>query len=117
MVYSNAGYTLLACAIEGATKQPYDSALAHLVLEPAGMRPTRGDNVYEVVPERARYYVVRTAANTEQWKGLWTAAHLASTRLDQPANADPVDPTWAIGAGNYLGTPADLGAVWVSRLG
>jgi CubicO group peptidase (beta-lactamase class C family) len=108
VVYSNAGYTLLACAIEGATRQPYDSALAHLVLEPAGMRATRSDNVYEVVPERARYYVVRTGANTEQWKGLWTAAHLASTPLDRPANADPVDPSWAIGAGNYLGTPADL---------
>ncbi|MGH7514286.1 MAG: serine hydrolase domain-containing protein, partial [Gemmatimonadales bacterium] len=108
MVYSNAGYTLLACAIEGATGRPYDSTLAALVLRPAGMQATRNDNVFEVVPDRARYYVVRTAANTEQWRGLWTEAHLSATPLGQPANADPVDPSWAIGAGSYLGTPGDL---------
>jgi CubicO group peptidase (beta-lactamase class C family) len=106
--YSNAGYTLLACAIEGATGRSYDSALADLVLRPAGMRATRADNVFEVIRGRARYYFVRTASNTEQWRGLWTAAHLSATRLDQPANADPVDPSWAIGAGSYLGTPSDL---------
>jgi CubicO group peptidase (beta-lactamase class C family) len=108
VVYSNAGYTLLACVIEGATGQPYDSALARLVLRPADMRSTRPDNVFEVIGARTRYYVVRTQANTEQWSGLWTPGHLSATRLDQPANADPVDPSWAIGAGNYLGTAADL---------
>ncbi len=108
VVYSNAGYSLLACAIEGATGEAYDSVVARLVLRPAGMAATRDDNVFEPIRGRARYYVVRTAANTEQWKGLWTDAHLHATRLDQPANADPVDPSWAIGAGSYLGTPSDL---------
>lgn len=108
VVYSNAGYTLLACVIEGATGQSYDSALARLVLRPAGMHSTRANNVFEIIDTRARYYVVRTAANTEQWRGLWTTGHLASTRVDQPANADPVDPSWSIGAGNYLGIPTDL---------
>ena len=108
VAYSNAGYTLLACAIEGAAGEPYDSALARLVLRPAGMAATRPDNGYEVIPGRARYYMVRTAKNTEGWRGLWSAAHLSSTFLDRPANADPVDPSWAIGAGSYLGTPADL---------
>jgi CubicO group peptidase (beta-lactamase class C family) len=106
--YSNAGYTLLACAIEGITGLTYDSALATLVLRPAGMTSTRADNVFEVIPSKTRYYIVRTAANTEQWQGLWTVTHLSATRLDQPANADPVDPSWAIGAGSYLGTPVDL---------
>ncbi|MFL5472477.1 MAG: serine hydrolase domain-containing protein [Gemmatimonadales bacterium] len=108
VAYSNAGYTLLACAIEGATAEPYDSALRHLVLQPAGLRATRPDNVFEVIRGRSRYYILRTDTNTEQWRGLWTDAHLTSTRLDEPANADPVDPSWAIGAGNYLGTPSDL---------
>jgi hypothetical protein len=72
------------------------------------MRSSYPDNVFAVIPDRARYYIVRTAANTEQWRGLWTEAHLADTPLDRPANADPVDPSWAIGAGNYLGTPTDL---------
>ena len=54
VLYSNAGYTLLACAIEGVTGQPYDSALASLVLRPSGMTATRDDNVYEVMPGHAR---------------------------------------------------------------
>lgn len=108
VVYANAGYTLLACVIEGATGQPYDSALANLVLRPASMRSTRPDNVFEVVDGRSRSYIVRTKDNTEQWLGLWTPAHLSATRLDQPANADPVDPSAVIGAGNYLGTPTDM---------
>jgi serine beta-lactamase-like protein LACTB, mitochondrial len=108
VVYSNAGYTLLACAIEGATGESYDSVVAALVLRPSGMAATRDENVFEVIPGRSRYYVVRTAANTEQWRGLWTEAHLHATRLDHPANADPVDPSWAIGGGSYLGTAGDL---------
>ena len=108
VVYSNAGYTALACVVEGAAGSRYDEALAALVLRPAAMTATRDDNVYEVIPGRARYYVMRTAANTEQWRGLWTDAHLSSTPLDRAAVADPVDPSWAIGAGSYLGTPADL---------
>ena len=108
VLYSNAGYTLLACVIEGATGVSYDSALAALVLRPAGSATLRDDNVYRVIPGRVRYYMVRTAANTEQWRGLWTDAHLAATRLGEPSVADPVDPSWARGAGSYLGTPTDL---------
>jgi serine beta-lactamase-like protein LACTB len=117
VLYSNAGYTLLACAVEGATGQPYDSALARLILRPAGMVETGPDNVYDVVAGRSRYYVVRTAANTEQWRGLWTEAHLAATPLDRPASADPVDPSWAAGAGSYLGTPSDLVRFGLAILG
>jgi len=106
--YSNAGYTLLACALEGATGRPYDSVLSALVLGPAGMSATREDDPYAVIPGRARYYVVRTAENTEQWRGLWSEVHLALTPVGRPANADPVDPSWAIGAGSYLGPPSDL---------
>lgn len=108
VTYSNAGYTLLACAIEGAIGRPYDSVLAALVLGPAGMPATREDDAYGVIPGRARYYVVRTAENTEQWRGLWNEVHLARTPVGRPANADPVDPSWAIGAGSYLGPPSDL---------
>ncbi len=108
VVYSNAGYTLLACAIEGASGESYDAALTNLVLSPAGMHATRPDNVFEVIPSKTRYYMVRTEANTRQWEGLWTPAHLSATRIDEPSNADPVDPSWALGAGNYLGTPTDL---------
>jgi CubicO group peptidase (beta-lactamase class C family) len=108
VAYSNAGYTLLACAIEGAAGVTYDDYLREHIFERADMTNTRRDNVFEVIPGRARAYMVRTAANTEQWKGLWQDSHLSSTRIDEPFNADPTDPSWSPGAGGYLTTPVDL---------
>lgn len=114
--YSNAGYNLLACAIEGASGRAFDAYLHEAVLDPAGLRRTVPDDVYRIIPHRARSYIVRTADNTKQWAGLWTAAHLASTRLDEPANADPIDPSWAPGAGGYRSSPADLARYAIAYL-
>lgn len=107
-VYSNAGYTLLACAIEGVTGTTYDAYMREHIFVPARMTHTRLDNVFEVIPGRARPYMVRTEDNTEQWRGLWQPRHLASATVGVPFNADPVDPSWAPGAGGYLTTPVDL---------
>jgi serine beta-lactamase-like protein LACTB len=107
-VYSNEGFTLLACAIEGASGRTYADFVRDAVLTPSGMESTTVDDVYAIVPDRARSYIVRTAENTRMWEGLWTPSHLAATQLDTPANADAVDPSWGWGAGNYLTTPTDL---------
>lgn len=106
--YSNAGYTLLACAIEGASGVSYDDYLQKHIFDKAGMTHTKRDNPLEVIPGRARPYMVRTVENTEKWKGLWQPRHLSDTRVGVPFNADPVDPTWSPGAGGYLTTPVDL---------
>lgn len=108
VVYSNEGYVLLACAVEGASGEPYDRYVERAILRPAGMTSTFAEDVYRVMPHLARSYLVRTEENTKQWEGLWTPAHLASTRVGEPAVADPVDPSWAPGAGNYRSTPADM---------
>jgi CubicO group peptidase (beta-lactamase class C family) len=106
--YSNAGYTLLACAIEGASGVSYDGYMRDHVFDPAGMTDTRRDNSFAVIPERARAYMLRTEQNTEEWMGLWQPRHLSDTEIGVPFNADPVDPSWAPGAGGYLTTPVDL---------
>lgn len=108
VVYSNAGYTLLACAIEGASGVSYDAYMRDHVFGPAGMTQTRRDNPLEVIPGRAHAYMMRTEENTNAWRGLWQPRHLSDTRVGVPFNADPVDPTWAPGAGGYLTTPLDL---------
>jgi serine beta-lactamase-like protein LACTB len=107
-VYSNGGYTLLACAVEGASGVPYDDYLHDHVLTPAGMTKTRPDNPFEIIAGRARGYMMRTEENTERWKGLWQPRHLQSTELGVLFNADLVDPSWSPGAGGYLTTPIDL---------
>jgi serine beta-lactamase-like protein LACTB len=107
-MYSNQGYALLACAIEGASGESYDAYLARAILELAGMPNTQEENVYRVTPHVSRSYLVRTAVNTKQWQGLWTVAQLASTAIDVPAVADPIDPSWEPGAGNFRSTPSDM---------
>ncbi len=107
-VYSNAGYTLLACAVEGASGVPFHTYLQDRVIKPANMNHTRVDNSYEVAAGRAGAYMIRTEANTSAWIGLWQQKHLRSTQVGVPFNADPVDPSWAPGAGGYLTTPLDL---------
>jgi CubicO group peptidase (beta-lactamase class C family) len=108
VIYSNAGYTLLACALEGASGMLFDEFLARRVLGPARMNQTKVDNPFAVIPGRAKAYMLRTTANTEQWRGLWQPRHLTSTQPGTVFNADPVDPTWSPGAGGYLSTPTDL---------
>jgi CubicO group peptidase (beta-lactamase class C family) len=108
VVYSNEGYALLACAIEGASGKSYHDYLRESVLTPAGMASTVEDAFYTLVPDRSRSYIVRTPDNTKLWEGLWTPAHLAATKLNEPAMADPLDESWEPGAGNYLTTPTDL---------
>ena len=107
-IYSNAGYVLLACAVEGASGTTFDRYLQAHVLGPAGMTATTLGSIYRIVPHRAGAYMVRTEANTRAWQGLWTAAHLAETEIDVPFRADPLDESFATGASNYLTTPSDL---------
>jgi CubicO group peptidase (beta-lactamase class C family) len=54
--YSTYGYTVVGCVIEGASHQNYFDYLRQHVLEPAGMAHTAVDDVFEIVPHRARGY-------------------------------------------------------------
>jgi CubicO group peptidase (beta-lactamase class C family) len=61
--YSTPGYTLLGCAIESASGVSYIDYLRENVFKPAGMTRTFVDDVYAVIPNRARGY--RKAQNGE----------------------------------------------------
>ena len=54
--YSTPGYTLLGCAIEAASGMSYIDYLRENVFKPAGMTNTFVDDVYSIVPNRARGY-------------------------------------------------------------
>jgi CubicO group peptidase (beta-lactamase class C family) len=54
--YSTPGYTLLGCAIEGASGVSYVDYLRENIFKPAGMTRTFVDDVYAVIPNRARGY-------------------------------------------------------------
>lgn len=55
--YSNAGYVLLAAAIENSTGKSYEQALAELVFEPAGMKNSGLWPVTAIIPNRATGYL------------------------------------------------------------
>lgn len=54
--YSTYGYVLLGAAVEGASGMKFAEYLRQNVFQPAGMDRIRPDNVYEIIPNRARGY-------------------------------------------------------------
>lgn len=54
--YTTYGYSLLGAAVEGASGLQFMDYLRENILGPAGMRTLRADDVYEIVPNRARGY-------------------------------------------------------------
>src|SRR5262252_9427172 len=54
--YSTYGYTVVGCAIEGASGEKYYDYVREHVLAPAGMTHTFVDDLYAIVPHRARGY-------------------------------------------------------------
>jgi CubicO group peptidase (beta-lactamase class C family) len=54
--YSTYGYTVVGCVIEGASGEKFEDYVAAHVLKPAGMTHTVIDDLFEIVPHRARGY-------------------------------------------------------------
>ena len=54
--YSTQGYTLAACAMEGASGEKYAESVRRSVLVPAAMLQTRPDDRMAIVPFRTRFY-------------------------------------------------------------
>src|SRR5215831_3124757 len=54
--YSTQGYTVVGCAIEGASGKSYADYIRESVLVPAGMLQTRPDDRFAIIPSRTRFY-------------------------------------------------------------
>jgi CubicO group peptidase (beta-lactamase class C family) len=54
--YTSLGFTLLGAVLEGAGGAPFLEQLRTSVFQPAGMESARDDNVFAIVPHRARGY-------------------------------------------------------------
>jgi CubicO group peptidase (beta-lactamase class C family) len=57
--YNNSGYFLLGLVIEKAAGQSYEQFLSERIFQPLQMTATRGNNVDELIPNRAAGYVIR----------------------------------------------------------
>jgi serine beta-lactamase-like protein LACTB len=65
MQYTSYGYILLGCVIEGASGTSYDRYMHQAIFEPAQMPATRLDDVFAIIPHRARGYRVSASGELQ----------------------------------------------------
>lgn len=93
--YSTYGYSVLGCAIEGASGQSYVDYVSRHILGPAGMRRTRPDDATQAMPGRAALY-------SKGW--LYGAFGVLPTFT----TAQALDNSDRLPGGGYLSTAPDL---------
>jgi CubicO group peptidase (beta-lactamase class C family) len=63
--YTSYGYVVLGCVMEGASGMTYPAYMKQSLFAPAGMTSTRLDDVFAIIPHRARGYSIDTAGNLQ----------------------------------------------------
>jgi CubicO group peptidase (beta-lactamase class C family) len=86
--YSTQGYTVVGCAIEGASSQKYADTVRETVLFPAGMRQTRPDERFAIVPLRTRFY--------------------SKDKTGAVMNAEFLDASYKVPGGGWLSSAPDM---------
>ena len=65
MQYTSYGYIVLGCVIEGASGMSYEHYMQQAIFKPAHMSETRLDDVFAIIPNRARGYQLDSNGNLE----------------------------------------------------
>ena len=102
--YTTYGYTVLGCAIEGASGLSYVDYMTRHVFEPAGMTRTRQDFHYFVIPNRARGYMVMD-------QRTYDSLPPSAQAIAQPGvvyNANLHDTSMKVPGGGLVSTAEDL---------
>ena len=94
--YSTQGYTLVGCAIEGASGEKYADYVREHVLVPAGMLQTRPDDRFAVIPLRARFY--------------------SKDKSGAVVNAEFLDSSYKVPGGGWLSSAPDMARFEVAIL-
>jgi CubicO group peptidase (beta-lactamase class C family)/pimeloyl-ACP methyl ester carboxylesterase len=102
--YTTYGFSVLGCAIEGVAKTTFGEYMRSRVFEPAGMTHTSVDDVYLLIPNRARGYFLLDQASFDQLP----AAGKAIAAVGGVYNAPLHDTSMKIPGGGLLSTPTDL---------
>ena len=94
--YSTQGYTVVGCAIEGASAKKYADYVRERILVPAGMSQTRPDDRFAVIPLRTRFY--------------------SKDRSGAVVNAEFLDSSYKVPGGGWLSSAPDMARFAVSIL-
>ena len=63
--YTSYGYIVLGCIMEGASGMSYTTYMQQNIFAPAGMASTRLDDVFAIIPHRARGYSIDNDGNLQ----------------------------------------------------
>ena len=94
--YTTHGYTVVGCAIEGASGEKYVDYVREHVFAPAGMSHSRADDRFEIIPFRTRFY------HKDEGGSVW--------------NADFLDSSYKIPGGGWLSSADDMARFEVAVL-
>ena len=86
--YSTMGYTLVGCAMEGASGEKFVEYVRENVFLPAGMSETQADDLIAVIPHRTRYY--------------------SKDKTGAVVNADLIDSSYKIPGGGFISSADDM---------
>jgi CubicO group peptidase (beta-lactamase class C family) len=87
-LYSSYGFSLAGAVVERAAKRSFADYVRETILVPAGIETMRPDDIYAVIPYRARGYSLRKDGSL--------------------ANCDLADLSNKLPAGGWVATPSDL---------
>lgn len=102
--YTTYGYSVLGCAIEGASGIRYDEYMQQNVFRPAGMEHTGIDELFFIIPNRARGYMKLDEATHSQLPN----AIKTRVKIGQVLNAQLHDTSMKIPGGGLASTAVDL---------
>jgi serine beta-lactamase-like protein LACTB, mitochondrial len=94
--YSTQGFTVVGCAIQGASGEPYTDFVTSNVFQPAGMTSTRWDDRFAIIPHRTSFYSKRKTGTLQ--------------------NADFLDSSYKIPGGGWLSSAEDMARFEVAIL-
>ena len=102
--YSTYGFSVVACAIEGASGQSFEAFMRDRVFAKAKMTRTRLDRVFEIIPDRAAGYQMLTE---ERFKRLPPAVSVFA-KVGDVYNAVLHDTSMKVAGGGFVSTAEDL---------
>ena len=94
--YSTQGFTLVGCAIEGASGKKYVDYVHDNIFVPAGMANTRWDDRFGIIPHRTRFY--------------------SKAKSGEIQNSEFLDSSYKIPGGGWLSSADDMASFEVAIL-
>ena len=79
--YSNYGYDLIGCVLEGASGNEFADVLRNIVFLPAGMKATTLDDSVRIIPRRSRNYTHAKDGSIRNAKSIDTSNRLPAAGL------------------------------------